>query len=214
LKVRGFRFEPAEVEGALLACPGVRDAAVVAIDYGGEKQLCGVVVPVPGFQPICARGESCSRSACLVPHPAALVLDRGAALTTSGKVDRRTVLTLANSVPARERWNQVGRHLAPRHAPAGPTQSERLLQAPWREVVPSAMEDPVPECSFFNMGGTSLRLLAFHAAMARVCPGAISVADLFKYPTLRKLARHLEGDQRAASRLLSTGATVPDSVEF
>jgi hypothetical protein len=76
------------------------------------------------------------------------------------------------------------------------------------------MEDPDPECSFLNMGGTSPRLLAFHAELARVCPGAISVADLFKYPTPRKLARQLEGDQRAASRLLSTGTTVPDSVEF
>ncbi|MEE1742837.1 hypothetical protein, partial [Streptomyces sp. JV184] len=50
VKLRGLRIEPAEIEAALLAHPGVDQAVIVVRDGRGvgSKQLVGYVVPTYG----------------------------------------------------------------------------------------------------------------------------------------------------------------------
>jgi len=193
LKVRGYRVEPAEVEAALLGCPGVHNAVVLAIDDGDGKQLCGVVVPEQAavIDVSLLRGMLSDRLPVHLVPRRWHVID-ALPMTPSGKVDRRALQSMAGG----------NRHLGDPTLPSSPTHeqprqaaegdTERLLQDLWREVVPGSSDFPDPDCSFFDMGGTSLRLLAFHAALSRARSQAIRVTDLFKYPTLRLLARKLD----------------------
>jgi aryl carrier-like protein len=66
--------------------------------------------------------------------------------------------------------------------------------------------------NFFDAGGDSLRLIQVRAALREQLGVEIPVADLFRYPTIFDLARHLsetedepedvrtEADERAARR--------------
>ncbi|KPA93669.1 non-ribosomal peptide synthase, partial [Pseudomonas asplenii] len=51
VKVRGFRIELGEVESRLLQCPGVREAAVLALPLAGGTQLVGYLVPDQALEP-------------------------------------------------------------------------------------------------------------------------------------------------------------------
>jgi amino acid adenylation domain-containing protein len=89
VKVRGFRIELAEIEGALRQCTGVRDAAVeVAVRQDvGDYLVAYVVSDDDSFEAGRVRAE-CEQ--LLPPHmlPAKYVVLPAIPLTPSGKVDR------------------------------------------------------------------------------------------------------------------------------
>ena len=52
VKIRGVRVDPGEVEAALIACPGIAEAAVISRpDGAGETSLVAFIVPEPGSVP-------------------------------------------------------------------------------------------------------------------------------------------------------------------
>ncbi|MFF4579778.1 amino acid adenylation domain-containing protein [Streptomyces sp. NPDC001389] len=89
VKVRGYRIELGEVQSALVRCPGVRTAAVVAVDVPGGKDLAASYVP-EAASPV---GVEEVRRYLGTLLPAYMVPARIAAvdtlpLTATGKVDR------------------------------------------------------------------------------------------------------------------------------
>ncbi|HLL47879.1 MAG TPA: non-ribosomal peptide synthetase, partial [Longimicrobiaceae bacterium] len=156
VKVRGFRIEPAEVEAALLAAEGVREAAVaVREDVPGEKRLVAYVVPEAGAEPSAARLRE--RLSARLPEymvPSAFVVLDTLPLNSSGKVDRR-------ALPPPERGPAEG-YTAPR------TPVEEVLSAVWAEVL--RVERVGVEEGFFELGGHSL-LAAQVAARVREALG-------------------------------------------
>ena len=81
----------------------------------------------------------------------------------------------------------------------------------WTEIL--SVEQPLDiDANFFDAGGDSLRLIQVRAALREKLGVEVPVADLFRYPTIFDLARHLAGteeepenvrteaDERAARR--------------
>ncbi len=196
VKVRGYRIEPGEVEAALAALPGVREAAVVARkEASGAHRLVAYVVAAP--HEIEAEADlSAVRdrlTARLPPHmvPSAFVALDALPLTAQGKVDRRRLPDPSDGGAPGAREGAGTPYAAPR------TPAERALAEVWRDVL--GVERAGIHDNFFDLGGDSLLLLQVHERITREArpEGAeplagVEVLDLFRFPTIEALAAHVQ----------------------
>lgn len=183
VKIDGKRVELGEIEAALRAVPDVRDAAVVIEQTGVQaKRLHAFVVGIDGSSPDqgVLRAELAER---LPTHmrPSTIATLSSLPLTPNGKVDRTALIT--RIVASREADRQPTSGLAPR------TEIEQRIAGIWKDVL--FIDSIAVDDNFFDLGGTSLKLLVVHQRLAKLDYGPISVVDLFARPTIRALAEHL-----------------------
>ncbi|MFI1179868.1 amino acid adenylation domain-containing protein [Streptomyces sp. NPDC020799] len=177
VKVRGIRVEPAEIENALRAHPGVREAVVVA----GETEILAYVVPAEGDTTgLTGLHGHAARHLPRHMRPRGYFVLPSVPLTANGKTDRTALA-------------QDARELAPpatgRRLPATPL--ERTVAEAWARAL--GHESFGTEDNFFDVGGHSLLLAAVRDRLAAGLGGAVRIADLYAYPTVAALARRLAG---------------------
>ncbi|MDF5759155.1 amino acid adenylation domain-containing protein, partial [Spongiactinospora sp. TRM90649] len=178
VKIRGHRVEPAQVEAALAALPGVGQAAVVAADDGsGGKRLVAYVTPVPGApeepDPALLRAEA----ARVLPDymvPAAIVALAALPVTPNGKLDRAAL-----PVP-----RQDGTGRGPR------TPREELLCGLFAEVL--GLPEVGADVSFFDLGGHSLQVGRLVNRIRAVLNVEVGIRAVFDAPTVARLAERLD----------------------
>jgi fengycin family lipopeptide synthetase D len=54
--------------------------------------------------------------------------------------------------------------------------------------------------NLFEIGASSLKLIEIHESVDKDFPGLIDLTELFDYPTIALLAKHLEGKIKATPR--------------
>ena len=177
VKIRGQRIELGEIEAALLAEPGVAEAAVgIREGVKGDRRLVAYLVfagdPIEDRALIEALGRRLSDA--MVPR----VFLRLPALpmTANGKVDARALAALP--LPA-----AAARGLAPRN------ETEARLAAIWAdllEIGTVGVED-----DFFALGGHSLLAAQLAYRLRDELSIEVPVATLFARPTVAELARWL-----------------------
>ena len=185
IKLRGYRVELGEIEGALERHPAVRECVVVAVPdaHGGLR----VVAYVAG-EDLPAQGELRGFLGSTLPEymiPAVFVPMQVLPRTTAGKVDRRALPEpgLAHGDP--------GRVSEPPRTPA-----EAFLAGIWREVLhleAVGVHDP-----FFALGGQSLLAVRVIARIRKERGVEISLRRFFDQPTIAALAPLLETAPRPA----------------
>ncbi len=178
VKVRGFRVEPGEIEAALLAHAGVREAvALVREDSPGDPRLVAYVVP---------RGEGSPAPAELRAHlrtrlpehmvPSALVVLESLPLTPNGKLDRR-------ALPAPDAHaGEV------RAAPS--TLTEELLAGIYAHVLGAGGVDA--DTDFFEAGGHSLLATRVVSRVRAACGVELPLGAVFEAPAVRALAARVD----------------------
>ncbi|MET3498371.1 amino acid adenylation domain-containing protein, partial [Variovorax boronicumulans] len=175
VKVRGFRIELGEIEAALQACPGVREAVVLARGEGADKQLVAYVTG-EDVQAVVLREQLASR----LPEymvPAAYVQLEALPLTPNGKLDRR-------ALPAPGDAAYGTREFEP---PQGEIEEE--LAHIWQDLL--GLERVGRADNFFELGGHSLLAVQLVSRIRLRLGSEVAIAELFAQPTLAGFAQRV-----------------------
>jgi non-ribosomal peptide synthetase component F len=178
VKILGHRIEPGEIEAVLQRHGRVKRACVIARTESGAKRLVAFFVP---FEPGPAPEELRDFVASQLPQhmiPAFFVALESFPLSENGKLDRAA---LANM--------ELASKPAPTPEGVPSSELERTLAQLWQGIL--KVQNVGLDDNFFDLGGDSLLLVAVHSNLQKLLQTEIPVTDLFEFPTIRKLARHL-----------------------
>ncbi len=180
VKINGFRIELGEIETAMLTHPAVVQACVIAhAEAGCSPRLAAYYVAQVGKEPT-TRDISAFLATRLPAQMMPAFYQRLAIfpLTPNGKVDRTTLPTPS-----------AGSSLPDRRSLAAPSSMEDFVAHVWRVVLNA--EAVSLDDNFFDVGGTSLLLIAVRTGIQEQLDRQIPVAWMFEYTTIRALAKRL-----------------------
>jgi hypothetical protein len=179
-KIRGFRVEPGEVEGALNRHARVSQSVVVVDGATAiDKRLVAYVVPAPGCD--ITPDELREFLQARLPDylvPAIFMVLPGLTLTSNGKIDRR-------ALPPPVETAAIGRVRS--RAPETP--AERFVAGVWLEVL--GRNGTGVHDSFFQVGGHSLLATQVVSRLRRAFGVDLPLRVMFEAPTIAGLVEHL-----------------------
>ncbi len=175
LKIRGYRIEPAEIEAALCACEGVREAVVIAReDVPGDKRLVAYLRCEDSVTAEHVRASLASR----LPEymlPSAYVQMAEWPLTAHGKLDR-------SALPAPQQEARAARTY---RAPDG--EIEQSLAGIWQGLL--GIERVGRDDHFFELGGHSLLAVQVVSHVRERLGVEVPLRELFARPVLHAFAQ-------------------------
>ena len=186
VKIRGFRVELGEIEAALEAIAGVRQAIVVARERsGGDMELVAYVssAGAAGPTPDAIRDQLLARLPAYMVPTTFVAIERFP-LSPNGKVDRKAL-----PAPTRARPLDTP-YAAPR------SNLERLVAGKWQHLLD--LESVGIHDRFFELGGTSLQAARFVNEMQSELRESIFVVTLFAAPSVAEYAAFLQEQYPAA----------------
>ena len=189
VKIGGYRIELGEIESALTQHPVVDKAVVVVAGKQlNEKRLVAYAVV---HQEVSDRQLQSFLRAKLPEYmiPSAFMYLESLPLSANGKIDRRA---LPNPEVLLQEFEIV-------YAPPQ-NQLEQTIVTVWQTVL--NLEKVGIDRNFFEIGGNSLAIAQVYSklknALSSEIENYLSIVDLFKYPTIRSLAKYLNQAQETA----------------
>ncbi len=184
VKIRGYRIELGEIENHLAKHPDVRNVALqVREDVEGDKRLVAYAVATDSRR-LDADGLR-DHLLSLVPEymvPSVFVELDTLPLTTSGKIDHA-------ALPAPTYRDQLNTYLAPT------TSTDKILLKLASEIL--GLEWLGMADHFVNVGGHSLLAIQLVSRVHTELGVRLPVADVFEFPVLGDLARHIDTLERS-----------------
>lgn len=189
IKIRGFRIELGEIEYSISQYPGINEAIVI-----GQEEKDGHKRLVAYFSTL--RKEDIAEKLRIhlknaLPQymiPSTLIQMEKWPRTPNGKIDRAALPKFPES-------------FLPKNALKKPlSELEHEIFQIWKNILGRdifGVDD-----NFSELGGDSLQLACVQTQLKEVLGLEVSVSDLFQYPTISRLARHLTAEN--AEKALSS----------
>ena len=183
VKIRGFRVEPGEIESRLAGYPGIKEAVIVVQEDKSDNYLCAYIVS----------GKECQASelreflAKELPDymvPSYFVQLDKIPLTPNGKIDRKVLPKPGLKIDET--------YIEPRD------EIEKQLVEIWANVLEIEKESISIDTNFFQLGGHSLKLTMMKLKLHRSLNIEIPLKELFKRPTIEKIAEYIRHMKRGA----------------
>jgi amino acid adenylation domain-containing protein len=193
VKIRGFRIELGEVEAALLGCPGIQEAIVVADeDEQAGKRLLAYVVTDASVERLWARRTRDLLKGRLPAYmvPAAIIGLPEWPLNANGKLDRNAL-----PKPQREELSEGLYRQAQ-------TDTERALVEMWKDLL--SLDEVGVEDDFFELGGHSILGMSLLESVSEAFGVSIPVHAIFQYPTIRQMAYVVDSAREEAREQASS----------
>jgi aryl carrier-like protein len=185
----------------LLAHPAISAAAVVMRGSQSDPRLVAYVVPEVRDQGSEIGDEQADPSSFILHPssfrdflaqrlpdymiPAAFVTLDALPLSPNGKLDLRAL-----PEPDGVRQASAATYVAPQ------SDIEQQIATVWRAAL--GVDTVGVHDNFFELGGHSLLLIQVHRQLRETIAPNLSVVELFQYPTISALVRHLASDQPAS----------------
>jgi amino acid adenylation domain-containing protein len=177
VKINGFRIELGEVEAAIAQHPAVKQVSVVAEE---NTRLVAYFSTAHGSQlPANELSEFLGKRLPTHMMPSLYRQVQGFSLNANGKVDRAALRSVATSPKMRQQ---------PSVRSSSPM--EESVAAIWRRVL--NVQKVSHDDNFFDVGGTSLLLIAVRTGLQERLGRAIPITWLFECTTVRALSRRLD----------------------
>ena len=173
IKLNGVRIEPGEIEAALAALPGVRQAAVMALDKGQR------LVAWAGGLGLDAAALRAGLARTLPAHmlPGAIVVLEQLPLTANGKIDRK-------ALPSAPGGDTADACTGPR------TPLQQALVELWADAL--GRRSVGIDDDFFALGGHSLLAARLVSRLRKLLDQPLPLRALFEAPTVAAMAARLE----------------------
>ncbi|SFE52769.1 pyochelin synthetase [Actinacidiphila alni] len=201
VQIAGRRVEPAEVEAALAAHPGVGRAAVVPVrrdGLAGHRGLAAFVVPAPG-RPAPDEAELRAHLGRLLPAylvPGGITVRADLPLTRNGKVDREALAHTAAVAPPEPVEESTGGTDDP---------LVELLARTWAAAL--GLPRVGPRDNFFALGGDSLVGARILARLRETFPDeSLSARALMATSDVAGMAEVLTQDEAQPGRMAQIAA--------
>jgi natural product biosynthesis luciferase-like monooxygenase protein len=180
VKIRGYRIELGEIEARLNQHDAIWEGVVTARQDESETYFLAAYIVAHKDQP----SEQSVRDHLRATLPEYMVPTAYAFLdampkTPNGKIDRKRLPDPYKLKPQRQ---------AAYVAPEGETES--VLATVWQAVL--GRDQVGIDDNFFDIGGHSLLVVRVHRELDGKLPKPLQLTDLYRFPTIRALVKHIE----------------------
>jgi len=120
--------------------------------------------------------------------------------TTSGKIQRHLLEEdYVNGVYDAE-LGELAQLRAQLEAAGGARTTSNEIEKKIKDICDAALERNIDvQDNLFEIGASSLKLIEIHERIDQIYPGLVDLTELFDFPTIAELSKHLEGKMAATA---------------